>query len=35
MDFTLNERERHFQGKVREFMAAEVRPGHRSKRSKR
>ncbi len=26
MDFTLNERERHFQGKVREFMAAEVRP---------
>ena len=26
MDFTLTERERHFQGKVRDFMAAEVRP---------
>ncbi|WP_454886702.1 acyl-CoA dehydrogenase family protein [Sphingomonas oryzagri] len=26
MDFTLTERERHFQGRVREFMAAEVRP---------
>ncbi|MBA2932669.1 acyl-CoA dehydrogenase family protein [Sphingomonas sp. CGMCC 1.13654] len=26
MDFTLSERERHFQAKVRDFMAAEVRP---------
>jgi acyl-CoA dehydrogenase len=26
MDFTLTERERHFQAKVRDFMAAEIRP---------
>jgi acyl-CoA dehydrogenase len=26
MDFTLTERERHFQGQVRDFIAAEIRP---------